>query len=189
MLAVGVLVATVLRPSNLPGAPGFGESTTVHRLVLANGGLLLFAAHPLTGVGWHRTPFEIGKPDIHAELRASWGEDVNPHFFPSGPEAASAHNTYIELLAETGIIGFLAFFAAAIAVGIGIVRVLREVKRQPVLYACMRATLIMVVVILLWLNDNPLYGAQPETVLMAMFLGMFAAAPAILRDASDSVTA
>jgi hypothetical protein len=39
----------------------------------------------------------------------------------------------------------------------------------------------MIVVIMLWLNDNPLFGAQPETVLLALFLGMFAAAPAILR--------
>jgi F0F1-type ATP synthase assembly protein I len=52
----------------------------------------------------------------------------------------------------------------------------------------LRATLVMIVVILLWLNDNPLFGAQPETVLLALFLGMFAAAPAILRDAPEPVT-
>ncbi len=42
----------------------------------------------------------------------------------------------------------------------------------------------MVVVILLWLNDNPLFGAQPETVLIATFLGLFAAAPAVMRDSA-----
>jgi O-antigen ligase len=180
MIAVGLLVATLLRPSNLPGASGFGESTTVHRLILADGGLRLFAAHPLTGIGWQRTPFEIGSPEVNAALREQWGDGVNPHFFPDGPDGASAHNTYVQILAETGILGFLAFVAALISIGIGIVRVFRTVKRQPALYLCMRAILIMMVVILVWLNDNPLFGAQPETVLMAMFLGMFAAAAPIL---------
>ena len=56
------------------------------------------------------------------------------------------------------------------------------------LYLCMRATLVMIVVIMVWLNDNPLYGAQPETVLLALFLGMFAAAPAILRTTPERAT-
>ena len=94
----------------------------------------------------------------------------------------------MQILAESGILGFLALLAALVSIGIGIVRVLRAVKHQPTLYLCMRATLIMIVVILLWLNDNPLFGAQPETVLLAMFLGMFAAAPAIVRDAPDPAT-
>jgi O-antigen ligase len=188
MLAIGLLVATLLRPTNLPGASGFGDSTTVHRLVLADAGVRLFAAHPLTGIGWHRTPFEIGAPDMNAALREDWGDGVNPHFFPSGPEGASAHNTYVEILAESGALGFIAFLAALIAIGVGIVRVLRAVRREPRLYPCLRATLVMLVVIMVWLNDNPLFGAQPETVLLATFLGMFAAAPAILRGAAERAT-
>jgi O-antigen ligase len=181
MLAVGLLVATALRPSNLPGAEGFNESTTIHRLILADAGLRLFAAHPLTGVGWHNTPFEIGKEEVNAALRETWGDDVNQNFFPSGPKGASAHNSYVQILAESGIAGFLAFLTAALTIGFGMVRVLRTVKQHRTLYLCLRVTLVMIVVIMLWLNDNPLYGAQPETVLLALFLGLFAAAPAIVR--------
>jgi O-antigen ligase len=181
MLAVGLVVATALRPSNLPGAEGFGDSTTVNRLILADAGLRLFAEHPLTGIGWHNTPFEIGKPDLNQALRESWGDDVNPNFFPEGAEGASAHNTYVQILAESGLVGFVAFLAAALSIGFGLVRILRTVRQQPTLYLCMRVTLVMIVVIMLWLNDNPLFGAQPETVLLALFLGLFAAAPAIQR--------
>ena len=106
MLAVGLVVATLLRPTNLPGASEFGQSTTVHRLVLADAGLRLFAQHPLTGVGWQRTPFEIGSPEMNAALREAWGEDVNPNFFPEGSHGPSAHNSYVEILAESGMPGF-----------------------------------------------------------------------------------
>jgi O-antigen ligase len=181
MLAVGLVVATVLRPSNLPGAEDFGHSTTVNRLILADAGLRLFAEHPLTGIGWHNTPFEIGKPELTQALRETWGEDVNQNFFPSGAEGASAHNTYVQILAESGLVGLVAFLAAALSIGFGLVRVLRTVRQQRTLYLCMRVTLVMIVAIMLWLNDNPLFGAQPETVLLALFLGLFAAAPAILR--------
>jgi O-antigen ligase len=161
----------------------------VHRLVLADAGLRLFAGDPLTGIGWHNTSLEIGRPDVNAALHDDWGDGVNPHFFPSGPSGASVHNSYIEILAESGLVGFLAFLAAFISIGIGIVGVLRLARRQPTLYLCLRATLVMIVVILLWLNDNPLFGAQPETVFLAMFLGMFAAAPAIVRDAPEPAPA
>lgn len=181
MLAVGLVVATALRPSNLPGAEGFGDSTTIHRLILADAGLRLFAQNPLVGIGWHNTPFEIGKPELNAALREDWGEDVNQNFFPSGARGASPHNAYVQILAESGVVGFLAFLAAALSIGFGVLRVLRTVKQQRTLYLCMRVTLVMIVVIMLWLNDNPLFGAQPETVFLALFLGLFAAAPAITR--------
>jgi O-antigen ligase len=188
MLAVGLVVATLLRPTNLPGASGFGDSTTVHRLILADAGVRLFAEHPLTGVGWQRTHDEIGAPEVNAALRAEWGTGVNPDFFPKGAHGASAHNTFVQILAESGAIGFIAFLAALISIGVGIVRVLRAVRPQRVLYLCMRASLVLLVVIMLWLNDNPLYGAQPETVLISLFLGMFASAPAILRSAPERAT-
>jgi O-antigen ligase len=182
------VVATLLRPTNLPWASGFGDSTTVNRLILADAGVRLFAEHPLVGIGWQRTPLEIGAPELNAALRKEWGDGVNPDFFPKGAHGASAHNAYVQILAESGAVGFLAFLAALISIGAGIVRVLRAVRPHRLLYLCMRVTLVMLLVIMIWLNDNPLYGAQPETVLMALFLGMFASAPAILRRAPERAT-
>ena len=39
---------------------------------------------------------------------------------------------------------------------------------------------VLLVVILVWWNDNAMFGAQPETVLAATFLGLLAATPAVV---------
>jgi hypothetical protein len=49
------------------------------------------------------------------------------------------------------------------------------------LYVMARVAVILVVVILVWWNDNTLYGAQPETILCATFLGMLATMPLIAQ--------
>lgn len=47
------------------------------------------------------------------------------------------------------------------------------------------ATLVLIVV-LIWWNDNPLYGGQPETVLAALALGTLAVPWSSLRADSQS---
>jgi O-antigen ligase len=181
MLLVGLAAATLLRPTNLPGASRFGYSTTAHRLVLADAGLRVFLDHPVTGVGWQRGPFEIGRSQIAAQLQDDWGNSVNPDFIPRGVHTTSVHNSYIQILTESGLLGLVFFLAAFVALAVGMIRVLRTVRSNRPLYLCVRAALVLIVVILIWLNDNPLFGAQPETVLLATFLGMFASAPGIAR--------
>jgi hypothetical protein len=39
----------------VPGADGYTQSTTAHRLIVGTAGVELFLAHPLTGVGWQHS--------------------------------------------------------------------------------------------------------------------------------------
>ena len=64
--------------------------------------------------------------------------------------------------------------------GIGAFRVLRYARADPSLFVSTRAVVILLVATMVWLNDNPLFGSQPETVMAALFLGILAAVPPIL---------
>ena len=64
--------------------------------------------------------------------------------------------------------------------GIGAFRVLRDARADPSLFVSTRAAVILLVATMVWLNDNPLFGSQPETVMAALFLGILAAVPPIL---------
>jgi O-antigen ligase len=178
-LVVGaLLVAAVLRPSNLPGSPDFAHSTTVHRAILATAGLEMFAAHPLTGIGWQRSEAEISARDLNAKLHERFGNDVNPEFFPER-HPTGVHNAYVQIVAEAGLLGVLTFLLLLFAVLRSLRPVLRALRAHPELLVCTRCALLLLVAIMIWWNDNALYGAQPETVLAATFLGCLAAAPLI----------
>jgi O-Antigen ligase len=179
MVIIGLGAAMALRPSNLPTSAQFGQSTTVHRVVLADAGIQLFQQSPLFGIGWQRAPAEVGSPAVTAALRARFGPDVNPLFFPAVGQPTEVHNAYIQVLAETGLVGFLLLIAVLIALGRGIAGILRSVRSNQRLYIAARAAVVLLVVVLVWWNDNTLYGVQPESVLAATFLGILAATPAV----------
>ena len=86
------------------------------------------------------------------------------------------------------MLGFLLLIAVLITMGRGIAAILRSVRSNQRLYVAARAALVLLVVVLVWWNDNTLYGAQPESVLAATFLGILAAVPAVARaERSDEV--
>lgn len=94
-------VALILVLSVLAGAvAGFffqrlgeiDDSTTVSRLAIWGGAFTVFARSPIFGIGF-------------GNLRGLMGGLLN---MPDG-WTGDAHNLYLELLAETGLIGFLAF--------------------------------------------------------------------------------
>jgi O-antigen ligase len=182
MLVVGLGVAVALRPGNLPTSSKFGYSSTMGRVVIADAGLELFKEHPLFGAGWQRAPVEVSSPRVVAALQKQFGGSVNPAFIPrQGVNSSEVHNTYIQVLAEAGLVGFLLLIAVLITMGRGIAAILRSVRSNLRLYVAARAALVLLVVILVWWNDNTLYGAQPESVLAATFLGILAAVPAVAR--------
>ena len=85
----------------------------------------------------------------------------------------SVHNAYIEVAAEEGLIGLVALVVVALVVRRR-VRRLRARTRDPAILATLRWATLVLIVVLIWWNDNPLYGAQPETVLAALALGTLA---------------
>ena len=189
LIVAGLAVAMFLRPTNLPTSSSFGESTTVHRVVLAHAGLQLFAQDPLLGIGWQRSADEIVSSDINNALHERYGGSVNPEFIPEEGSATDVHNTYVQILAESGLFGFLLFVALVIVMGRGIALVLRTVRHDQRLYIAARAAVVLLVVILIWWNDNTLFGAQPESVLAATFLGILASIPAVARQEGPAALA
>lgn len=171
LTAVLFLVVSVVKPTNLPTSRNFETSSTAHRTILGLAGLKLFAANPVLGVGWQRSalPEVIGDPTISDQLREQFTE-ANRVFFPD-QNASSVHNAYIQVLAEAGIPGLLALAFTALAIGRGLRRLSRDPDVDEVL---VRVLAVSFVVVVLWWNDNALFGAQPETVLAALLLGLLA---------------
>lgn len=90
------------------------EFTEEGRLVLYFVAFSLFSSNPLIGVGF-----------------TNFGE-ILPSFVPNLPEGLSAHDTYLQLLAETGCIGFLLFFLPILYL---FYRCLRSSRQDPLALA------------------------------------------------------
>lgn len=170
----GVLLASMIKPGGLPSSRGYNSSSTTQRTILATAGFRLFVSHPLTGVGWQRSPDVIGAPQLNADLKRTFGNNVNPALFPDSAPV-DLHNAYVQVVAESGILGFglLLLFAVAAIGGVG--ATLRAARADPRVYVAARCALVLLMAILIWWNDNSLYGAQPESVLAASLLGVIAA--------------
>jgi O-antigen ligase len=180
-LAVGVAAAIAVfavvqevRPSASPGSTGYRDSSTAQRLILATAGIELFERHPLIGVGWRRSeePGVIGASDIALDLRDRF-QNARTDFFPD-VAPASVHNSYIQVLAELGIVGFVLMVVLVGSLAAAIRRTLRALPRTHPLWAPAWALALSVLLAAVWLNDNPLYGGQIETVVTALMIGVLA---------------
>jgi O-antigen ligase len=167
-------VVQFLRPSSTPTHAGFRESSASQRIIVGAAGLEVFERNPVIGAGWRRSdsPAVIGDPEVASELRSRFS-DARQDFFPD-VNPASVHNTYVQMLADLGLIGFGLFATAIASIGLGIQRVLRRVRGSE-LWPLAWSSALGLVVILLWLNDNPLYGGQVETIGLAVLVGALAA--------------
>jgi O-antigen ligase len=181
LVAIGLVLTSVLRPDNVASSSGqFNRSTTVHRQVLATAGLQLFVENPIVGVGWARAPEEIGSVRIDEVLRKQFGDSVNPEFFPR-KNPTNVHNAYVEVLAETGIVGVILFLMFVITAFRRIRGILNDPSLSADAMAYARCAAAIVLAIAVWFNDNAVFGNQPETVLLAVMLGVLAAIPAVDR--------
>jgi O-antigen ligase len=173
-VAVAYGLAAVIRPANLPTSEQFRDSSAGARTVLAAAGIELVARHPVIGVGWRRSeaPDVIGDPDVNAELRSRF-RDTKDEYFPD-VSPASVHNAYVQVAADLGLIGLGLLVWVLVSIGRGIERVLgtvgQDAPERPQLWFLAWGLVLIVV----WWNDNPLYGGQPETVLPALFAGAIA---------------
>jgi O-antigen ligase len=176
VLAVTVAygLAAVIRPANLPTSDEFRDSSAGTRTVLAAAGIELLERNPVIGVGWRRSeaPDVIGDPDLNAELRSRFRGTKDEYFPDVSP--ASVHNAYVQVAADLGLIGLGLLALVFVSFGRSIQQVLRGVGRRtperPQLWFLAWGLVLIVV----WWNDNPLYGGQPETVLPALFVGAIA---------------
>ena len=103
----------------------------------------------------------------------------------SSCDVGSVHNAYIQVAAEEGLIGLLTLVVVALVIRRR-VRSLRAHTRDPAILATLRWATLVLIVVLIWWNDNPLYGAQPETLLAALALGTLAVPWSSLRADSQS---
>ena len=170
----GVLIVASLRPGDLPNQRQFENSSTASRVTLAYAGLVIFREHPLLGVGWQRSSAKdvIGS-DAVVQAVANRFPNVRADLLPSGG-AVTVHNAYVQVLAESGVVGLLVLLAAVVRGRRGIKTLL--VRAAPDA-ATTRTLVALLALVLIWWNDNPIFGAQPESILFALVLGLLAASP------------
>jgi len=168
-------VVSLLRPEAIPGSEEFGNGSAMHRIVAGSAGLEIFENNPLTGVGWRgsNSPRVYADPEVAAAVRRAFPE-ANPVFYPD-VTATSVHNTYIQILADLGIVGFVLFMALIFVLARHTLSLLRRLGRAHELWPAAFTMALGLGLVLVWYNDNPLYGGQPETVLPALFIGALAA--------------
>lgn len=189
LVAAGLLVfalVQLVRPEVMPGSEGFRSSSASQRIVLGAVGLEVFERNPVIGAGWRQSsdPAVIGDREIVSDVRRRF-PDARPLFYPD-VSPASVHNTYVQVLADLGLIGFGLFAALIVMIGVGAWRLLRDLDRGDELWRQAWAVSLGLVLLLVWLNDNPLFGGQVETILAALLVGILAASSRIHARASIS---
>ena len=170
-VAIGLAVAlaygltALIRPENLPTSSNLDQSSIGARTVLAAAGLELVERNPVIGVGWRRSeaPAVIGEPALNAELRARFPGTRSEYFPDVSP--ASVHNAYVQVAADLGLVGLGVFLFMLCSIGRGISRILKRVPAAAPERIQLWAMAWGLVLIVIWWNDNPLYGGQSETVI------------------------
>ena len=182
-VAVGTLVAGVVvfgavqlfRPEVTPGSEGFRSSSASHRILVISAGIEIFERNPVIGVGWRQSsnPEVIGDRDVVTDVRRRFPGARSVYYPDVSP--TSVHNTYVQILADLGAIGFALFVGLIAVIVFRIRNLLRrlgpadDLRREAVVMA------LGLLLLLVWLNDKPLFGGQPESVLGAVLVGALAA--------------
>jgi hypothetical protein len=175
VLIIGtILLVGTLRPQDLPSQKLFGRSSTAARLSFGYAGIRIFLEHPVLGVGWQRSsrPEVIGAADVVADVQSRFAglrEGERPI-----DVGTTVHNAYIQVLAEGGVIGGLVLLAAYAQGRRGARAVMAGALTEA---ALARTVVAELAAVLIWWNDNAIFGAQPETIMFAFFLGMLASIP------------
>lgn len=170
LIVGGFLLVASLRPDDVPQGSGFDSSSTAIRVTLGYAGLTVFGDHPILGVGWQRSASAVSSEAVVAKVRERFSR-VRTDVLRAGNSNVTVHNAYIQILAESGLVGFT-ILMTGILVGRRGIRVL--VAQAGLDREVARTLAVSLTVILIWWNDNALFGAQPEAVLFACFLGLLA---------------
>jgi O-antigen ligase len=203
VLAIVVVVVVDVRSSNVPGEKGFSDGSTMARIIAGAAGIDLFVHHPIFGVGFSRSalPQVLADPSITSDLHREFPNSP-ADLFPNLSECllenqltsagatnlckvGQVHDAYIQVAAEEGLIGLLTLVVVALVIRRR-VRSLRARTRDPAILGTLRWATLVLILVLIWWNDNPLYGAQPETLSFALALGTLAVPWSSLRADSQS---
>jgi len=134
------------------------DFTTVSRLAIWGGAFTVFAHSPVLGTGF-------------GNLRALMGGLLS---LPDG-WTGDAHNLYLELLAETGIVGFAAF---AFLIGVAMRRAMRQYRRSQDEFGKIIGFAVFAAIISVLVHGivDYLFHTTPQvTALLFLLLGMLGA--------------
>ena len=103
--------------------------------------------------------------------------NAKPQVYRTGEMMGSKprYLTYIQLLADLGLVGFSLFVALVVAIATRVRELLRRLGPRSELWPPAWAMSLGLVLVIVWVNDNPLFGGEPETVVPALLIGALAA--------------
>jgi O-antigen ligase len=161
-----------LRTSDIQGLLSLEGGSFAHRVALGYSGLLQFAEHPLTGVGWQASAYET--ENLWWTLMSTFAA-LPTHYFSAEPGGLSVHNFYIQILAELGAVGFGLFVWAVCRIYRRWRQAMRALPIDDESAAWARWCRYALGLLLIWWNTNPLYGGQVESLTAAFLLASAAA--------------
>jgi O-antigen ligase len=185
----GVLVfgaVQLFRPEVTPGSEEFKDSSAARRILTIAAGFEIFERNPVIGAGWRQSsnPGVIGDRDVVTDVRRRFPEarpayytDVTPTF---------VHNAYVQVLADLGLVGFLLFVAVIVAIAVRVRDLLRRLGSDHELRREAWVMGLGLLLLLVWFNDKPMFGGQPETVVAALLIGTLAATSRIVAEAAPA---
>lgn len=160
LIALAVALGPDFLRTRLLSLAGGGDSSIQYRISIWTGVLHMVRDNLWTGVG-------LGPGAFGA---------VYPHYMLAGTEAAHAHDIYLELLAELGLVGFLAFLAFALALVLGLLRgALARGAREDLRLVAAGSAAAVLALLLEGLTDNVWYSPRAAMALwLAAGLGFAA---------------
>ena len=157
-----------------------GVETYSQRTVLAYIGLRIWEDNPITGVGWQRSArtdvFEPYLEDAHERF-----PDVVALAFPAQGREWGVQNLYIQMLADTGIVGLLLLLAVG---GGGLVLAWRTVTHAPNVWATGTGLVVLGALLTLageWASLGIVAGI-PLQAATCLLLGLAAAGAATVEE-------
>lgn len=175
MVAGVAFFLVTFRSRDLQGLGSFNSGSSAHRSMLAYAAFQIWLRHPVFGVGWQgsATPVHMGSTELGLVLREKFPN--MPDFYFPDHTVTTAHNFYMQMLAETGLIGVVAL-AWAIWRMRGRIRdmvagIVDPRVREPAEFFQYGTLLVLI-----WWNTNPLYGGQTESIFVSALLGGLLAA-------------
>ena len=174
MMVVALVAIFSLRESDVSGAANLSGGSFAERLMIGYAGLQIFLDNPVTGVGWQASTAEevLGSRALMAAVDERFPLMDSQYFSTALP--STLHNMYIQFLAELGIIGFALFVWVCFRTGKSVARMVKNIPAESPYKVAAQFYALALIFLLIWWNNNPLFGGQIETMLAFTFLAVLA---------------